>query len=230
MANFAEIPLELQLSEAHCHIREHQSKGQKFPQFLSPAFLWCFPAIMDNHMSVQWDDITCLFDRSQQHSRCALAMIHNTLAISHKGKPVMVYGASFVYIPAYQSQAGLGDALKYLAVAKEDCVVLVSTPMHQPFSPEPRQCLYYRLLPINGDPCVDRGPLQTFAAATLLKASWEGWPDGMVTVVKLPPCYGSSKRPNTELMEEMVLARGPLWKNVNYVEHRDGKIVHNNLG
>ena len=44
--------------------------------------------------------------------------------------------------------------------------------------------------------------------------------------VKLPPCFGSSKRPKTELIWEPALARGPLWKNTHFIEHNaSSKIV-----
>ena len=95
------------------------------PSFLSPMFLRRFPAVMNNQISVQWDSITGVYDqvpvfpitlidaeildnwhahpsvweveRSQQHSQRVLAMVHYTLATGHKGSPVIVYGASFVY-------------------------------------------------------------------------------------------------------------------------------------
>ena len=63
MVDFAKILLELQLREANCRIQSHLSKGQKYAQFLSPMFLWQFPAVVDNQISVQWDSITGVFDR-----------------------------------------------------------------------------------------------------------------------------------------------------------------------
>ena len=36
--------------------------------------------------------------------------------------------------------------------------------------------------------------------------------------VKLPPCFGSSKRVRTELLWEPSLLRGPLWKNTHFIE------------
>ena len=126
-----------------------------------------------------------------------MAMVCHTLAVSNMGKLVVVYGASFVYTPAYQARTGLSDALEYLASITEDCIVLVLTPAHPMFSPQPRLKKYFTLLPIIRDPSVDRGPVHLFASATLLTASREGQPDGMVTYVKLPPCFRSSKRPKT---------------------------------
>ena len=64
MVDFVEIPLELQLWEVHCRIRGHVGKGRKYPQFLSPMFLQRFPAIMDNQISVDWDNITGTYDRA----------------------------------------------------------------------------------------------------------------------------------------------------------------------
>ena len=63
IAELTEVPLELQLREANCRIKSHQSKGCKFSEFLSPMFLQKFPAIMDNHISVDWDTITGVFER-----------------------------------------------------------------------------------------------------------------------------------------------------------------------
>ena len=64
MAELTEIPLELQLKEANHRIKMHLSKGRKFQQFLSPMFLWRFPAIMENHISVDWNTISGVYDRT----------------------------------------------------------------------------------------------------------------------------------------------------------------------
>ena len=64
MVDYAEIPLELQLREAHRRIQNHVGKGRKYPQFLSPMFLRRFPAIMDNQISVHWDTITGAYDQA----------------------------------------------------------------------------------------------------------------------------------------------------------------------
>ena len=58
-----EIPLELQLKEANCGIKMHLSKGHKFQQFLSPMFLQCFSAIMENQISVDWNTVLGIYDR-----------------------------------------------------------------------------------------------------------------------------------------------------------------------
>ena len=202
---------------------------------------------MDNQVSVEWDTITGLFERTPvfhitlidsdildlwhtnpsvwevernwQHSRHVLAMVHHTVAVSNRGAPVMVYGVSYMHIPAHQSRTRLTDTLKYLRTATEDCMVLISTPVKPTFCPQPRAKKYYTLLPINGDPGAKQGPIDSFAPTTLLVASREGWPNGMATHVKLLPCFGLSKWPKTELIDGPVLARGPLWKNVHYVKH-----------
>ena len=213
---------------------------------------------MDNQISVQWDSITGVFDwvpvfpitlidveildnwhthplvweveRSQQHSWCILAMVHYTLVTSHKGSPIVVYGASFIYIPTHQARTSLTDALKYLKRSKEDCVILVSMPIKPTFSSQPLRGKYYTMLPINGDPDADQGPLGPFATTTLPIASREGHSD-MAIHIKLLPSYGSSKRPKTELIEEPVLSRGPLWKNVHFVEcNSSGDIVPGKSG
>ena len=64
MAKLQEIPLELQLREANRIIAAHLSKGQKFTEFLLPMFLRRFPAIMDNHLTVDWDTILGVFERT----------------------------------------------------------------------------------------------------------------------------------------------------------------------
>ena len=64
MVELTEIPLELQLKEANRRIKIHLSKGRKFQQFLSPMFLRRFPAIMENHISVDWNTISGIYDRT----------------------------------------------------------------------------------------------------------------------------------------------------------------------
>ena len=119
MVELTEIPLELQLKEAHCLIKMHRSKGHKFQQFLSPMFLRYFPAIMENQISVDWNtfpitliDIEILDDwlahplvwdvsSNLQHARRVLALVHHTLLTPYKGQPAIVFGVSFVFIPTY---------------------------------------------------------------------------------------------------------------------------------
>ena len=209
---------------------------------------------MDNQISVDWDTITGAYDRAPlfpitlidteildywcanptvwevahnlQHSRQVLAIVHHTLPEGNKGKPVVVFGASLVYIPACQAQTNLGDALSHLKHAKGDCTILVSTPIKPTYSPQPRRNWYFTLLPINGDSGMDCGPLSLFAAATLHVASHEGWGDDMAIWIKLPPCFGSFKCTKYELIMEAVLSRGPLWQNVHFVEHRNnGEVI-----
>ena len=74
------------------------------------------------------------------------------------------------------------------------------------------------MLPINGDLDADRSPLSSFATATHHVASREGWGDDMAIRIKLPPSFGSSKQPKTELIVESVVSRGSLWKNTHYIE------------
>ena len=64
MAEIQEIPLELQLREANRRIAAHLSKGRKFTEFLSPMFLRQFPAIMDNHLTVDWNTISGIYNRT----------------------------------------------------------------------------------------------------------------------------------------------------------------------
>ena len=64
MVDYSEIPVELQLREAHRYIQSHTGKGHKFPQFLSLMFLRQFPVIMDNQISVDWDTIMGAYDRA----------------------------------------------------------------------------------------------------------------------------------------------------------------------
>ena len=176
---------------------------------------------MDNQISVDWDTImgayywvplfpimlidTEVLDywcthptvwevvRNLQHSQWVLAIVCRTLPEGNKGKPVVVFGASIVYIPAHQARTNLSDALSYLKCAKGDFIILVLMPMKPTYSPQPRRSWYFTLLPINGDSGMDHGPLSSFAAATLHMASHEGRGDNMAIQIKLPPCFGSSK-------------------------------------
>ena len=163
MVELTEIPLELQLKEANHRIRMHLSKGRKFQQFLSPMFLRRFPAIMENHISMDWNTISGVYDRmptlpitlidteildywfahpsvwdvssNLQHARRVLALICYTLPTPYKGQPAIVFGVSFVFIPTYQALMNLRDSLTFLKNAKEDSVVLVAMPSKPAYSP-----------------------------------------------------------------------------------------------
>ena len=98
-------------------------------------------------------------------------------------------------------------------------MVLVSIPSKPTYSPQPwGGGKHYTILPISGDPDIGRGPLHSFTAATLPIASREGCGSEMPMCVKLPPCFGSSKRVRTELLWEPALLRDPLWKNTHFIE------------
>ena len=259
MAELTEIPLELQLKEANRSIKMHLSKVRKFQQFLSPMFLRCFPAIMENHISVDWNTISGVYDRTPtlpitlidteilddwfthpsvldvssnlQHTRRVLALVHYTLPTPYKGQPAIVCGASFVFIPAYQARTNLRDGLTFLKNAKEDSVVLVAMPSKPTYSPQPQKGRYLTLLPISSNPDVDRGPLHAFTVTGLPVASKEGRGGDMPMRVKMLSCFGSSKRPKRELMWEPALQRGPLGKKVHYVERNpSGKLVKGTTG
>ena len=176
---------------------------------------------MDNQLSIDCDTISGVYNRMpffpitlidteilddwathpsvweveprKQHSRCVLAMVHSTLPACYKGQIAIVFRVSFVLISSHQARTSLSDALSYLKHAKEDCVILVSMPSKPTYSPQLCGGKTYTLLLISGDPDVDRGPLQMFAAATLPTASREGHGGEMPVCVKLPPCFGSSK-------------------------------------
>ena len=184
-------------------------------------FLRRFPAIMENQLSIDWDTISGVYDRTvffpitlidteilddwathlsvwevepkRQHSWCVLAMVCYTLPARYKGQVAVVFGASFVLILSHQACTSLSDTLSYLKSVKEDCVVLVSTPSKPMYSPQPRGGKPYTLLPISSNPDIDRGPLHSFMAATLPIASREGRGGEMPVRVKLLPCFGSSK-------------------------------------
>ena len=237
----------------------HLSKGHKFQQFLSPMFLWRFLAIMENHISVDWNTISGVYDRTPtlpitlinteilddwftcpqvwdmsrdlQHAQCVLALVRYTLPTPYKGQPAIVFGTSFVFIPAYQACTNLCDGLTFLKSAKEDSVVLVAMPSKPTYSPQPRRGRYLTLLPFSGSLDVDRGPLHTFATTSLPVASKEGRGGDMSVCVKMLSCFGSSKHPKRELMWEPALQRGPLWKNVHYIERNpNGELVKGATG
>ena len=99
-------------------------------------------------------------------------------------------------------------------------------PIKPTYSPQPRGNWYFTLLPINGDSGVDRGPLSSFAVATLQVASHEVQGNNMAIWIKLPPCFSSSKCTKYKLIMEAILSRGPLWHNTNYVECKNnGEVI-----
>ena len=126
-------------------------------------FLQRFPAIMDNQISVNWDTIMGVYNRtpffsitlidaeilddwsthpsvwevlsSLQHSWRVLVMVCYTLLSSYKGQPAIVFGVLFVLILAHQVRTSLSDALSYLKRATKDCIILVSMPTKLTFSP-----------------------------------------------------------------------------------------------
>ena len=180
MAELTKIPLELQLKEANRQIKMHLSKGRKFQQFLLPMFLRRFPAIMENHISVDWNTISGIYNRTPtlpitlidteilddwfghpqvwdvsrdlQHAQRVLALVRYTLPTPYKGQPAIVFGASFVFVPAYQACTNLRDSLTFLKSAKEDSIVLVAMPSKPTYSPQPQRSRYLTLLPISGNP------------------------------------------------------------------------------
>ena len=139
MAELTEIPLKLQLKEANHCIKIHLSKGRKFQQFLSPMFLKHFPAIMENHISMDWNSILGVYDRTptlpitlidteilddwfnhpqvwdvsrnQQQALGMLALVRHTLPTPYKGQPAIVFGTSFVFVPTYQARKNLRNGL-----------------------------------------------------------------------------------------------------------------------
>ena len=166
-----------------------------------------------------------------QHTRRMLALIRYTLPTPYKGQPAIVFGASFIFIPAYQACTNLHEGLTFLKNAKEDSVVLVAMPAKPTYTPQPRKGRYLTLLPINDNPNVDRGPLHAFATAGLPVASKEGHDGDMPVCVKMPSCFGSSKWPKMVLMWEPTLQRGPLWKNIHYIERKpSGELVKGTTG
>ena len=202
MAELTEKPLELQLKEANRRIQMHLSKGHKFQHFLSPMFLRRFPAIMENHISIDWNTISGVYYRvptlpitlidteilddffshpqvwdmlrDLQHAQHMLVLVCYTLPTPYRGQPAIVFGVSFVFVPARQACTNLRDGLTFLKSAKEDSVVLVAMPSKPTYSPQPQRGRYLTLLPISGSPDMDRGPLHTFTAASLPVASKEG--------------------------------------------------------
>ena len=127
-------------------------------------FLRRFPAIMENQLSIDWDTISGVYDRTpffpitlidteildnwaahpsvwevepnRQHSRHVLTMVRYTLPARYKGQVAIVFGALFVLILSHQVHTSLSDALLYLKCVKEGCVVLVSTPSKPTYSPQ----------------------------------------------------------------------------------------------
>ena len=127
-------------------------------------FLRRFPHSMENQLSIDWDTILGVYDRTpffpitlidteilddwaahpsvwevkpkRQHSQCVLTMVRYTLPAHYKGQVAVVFRSSFVLIPSHQAHTSLSNALSYLKYVKEDCVVLVSMPSKSTYSPQ----------------------------------------------------------------------------------------------
>ena len=215
-------------------------------------FLRRFPAIIENHISVDWNTISGVYDRTPtlpitlidteilddwfghpqvwdvlrdlQHVRHVLALVLYTLPTPYKGQPAIVFGASFVFVPAYQACTNLRDGLTFLKSAKEDSVVLVAMPSKPTYSPQPQRGRYLTLLPISGSPDVDQGPLHTFAAAGLPVARKEGHGGDMSVRVKMAVLLWvlqasqeridvGARTPMRSIVEECPLCRAqPQWR------------------
>ena len=143
MAELLEIPLDLQLREAHRCIQAHWDKERKFPEFLSPMFLRRFPAIMENQLSIdlgyylgRFYDRTPFFpitlidteilddwathpsewevEPKRQHSRRVLAMVRYTL-------PVLLQGPGCRCVPGVVCS----DSIPSGAYQPERCPVIL---------------------------------------------------------------------------------------------------------
>ena len=138
---------------------------------------------MENQISVDWNTILDIYDRTPtlpitlidteilddylahssvwdvpsnlQHARHVLALVRYMLPIPYKGQPAIVFGASFIFIPAYQARTNLHDGLTFLKNAKEESVVLVAMPAKPTYAPLPRKGRYLTLLPISSNPDLD---------------------------------------------------------------------------
>ena len=146
---------------------------------ITGVFDWApiFPiTLIDTEIQDYWCAHPAMWEvaHNMQHSRHILVMVCYTLASGPKGKPTVIYGALFVYIPAHQAWTSLTDALSYLKHSKVDCFILVSIPIKLTYSPQPWRGRYFTMLPINGNPDTDRRPLNSFATTTLHVASREG--------------------------------------------------------
>ena len=234
MAELTEIPLELQLKEANCRIKIHLSKGRKFQQFLSPMFLRCFPAITKNHISVDWNTISGVYDRTPtlpitlidteilddwfnhpqvwdvscdlQHAQCMLALVRHTLLTPYKGQPAIVFGASFVFISAYQACTNLCDGLTFLKGAKEDSDLALSRRSSRPFPRTVHSC-FLRPRPrpwwLSSPVLSDRSHLTTTMTMTTMVITTLA----PASIDLIPAC----RRPHTgtlaELAKQVILTR-----------------------
>ena len=134
-----------------------------------------------------------------QHSRWVLAMVRYMLPSTYQIQPAIVFGTLFIFIPSHQARTNLSDALSFLKCTTKDCIILVSMPVKLTYSPQPQRGKYLILLPISGNPDIDR-----------------------VLYTRLLP---SLKHPKTELISEPALLRGQLWKKVSYVEHDPNGVI-----
>ena len=164
-------------------------------------FLWQFPTVMDNHISIEWDTITSLFDKLYTFP---ITLIHTEILNGWHSNPVMW---------EVDRRACSTPSMRWPWSATPFQSTTSANPSESMGCPLYTAGLYQLIghLDISGI-CQGwlhhvSGLVQSFTTATLLTASREGWSGDMVTPVKLLPWFGCPKK--NQCWQEVLCGRMP---------------------
>ena len=203
-----------------------------------PTFLKYFPVTMELGVLavIKWNDISGLFVWSlvllmtYVDNDMLLAMSHqhvweadlstayhprHSLAVVKLFPSAPVYALLTIYIPTTQARLHFLSALTSLHNLQMEAAALVYMPKSCIYMPEPSSGNHYTLLPLSRDKNICLGALLTFATAKLTVASKYSTKN-MGVHLKLPPSFGP-QLDSVNLINELALCRGPIWKNADLV-------------
>ena len=248
-----ELPYEVQQFDSKRRAEYNESNGWFAVHYLTPNFLTYFPVVMEpagGLENIQWNKIGGLF---RQWSSIPATLIDEKILVQLVQLRVfkkdeyaerhslalfwivveeeVLYALTVVYVPSWQAQLSMYEALTALVSTKGSTVALAHMPKNY------KECAYmqelssgehFTLVPVSGNTGAAFGPVGAFAAAVLTAGSTHVQV-GTRVKVKLP---GSFTRNHTEniLIDEEVYVRFPVWQNKDLVEvEEDGetKIIRN---
>ena len=230
-----ELPYEYQLDEIAIRVNRFRADGIQLELYLTPTFLKYFPVTMEPGVlaDIKWNDISGLFVRSpvtymdndlllamscqhvwdadlptSYHPRCSLTVVKLFPSVP-------VYPLATIYVPTTQARLHFLSALTSLHNLQMEAAALVYMPKSCIYMSEPSSGDHYTLLPLARDKTICLGALLMFVAAKLTVASKYSTRNIGVHL-KFPPSF-DPQLDSVDLINELALRCGPIWKNVNYI-------------